>query len=115
MKHFLTLLDYSPAEIQHLLDIAVKLKKEYRAGGNQPILQGKSLAMLFQKPSLRTRTSFEMGMIHLGGYALSLSPAEVKMGERETPADVARVLSGYVSAVMSRVLSHDTITELELL
>ena len=112
MKHFLSLLDYTPQEIQQLLDLAIKLKKELFAGGNQPILQGKSLAMLFQKPSLRTRTSFEMGMVQLGGYALSLSPAEVKMGVRETPADVARVLSGYVSAIMGRVLQHSDILEL---
>jgi len=112
MKHFLSLLDYSPQELQHLLNIALKLKAEYRAGGNKPILQGKTLAMLFQKPSLRTRVSFELGMVHLGGYALSLSPQEVKMGTRETPADVARVLSGYVSAVMGRVLSHNDIMEL---
>ena len=112
MKHFLTLLDYSPAEIQHLLDLAIRLKKAYKSGGNKPILQGKTLALLFQKPSLRTRTSFELGMVHLGGYALSLSPAEVKMGVRETPADVARVLSGYVSAVMARVLRHEDILEL---
>ena len=112
MKHFLSLLDYTAQEIDHLLKLAIRLKKEFRAGGNKPILQGKSLAMLFQKPSLRTRTSFEMGMVHLGGYAFSLAPAEVKMGERESPADVARVLSGYVSAVMGRVLRHEDIVEL---
>ena len=112
MKHFLNLTDLSSDDVTGLLELAVKLKQELKAGGNKPILKGKSLAMIFQKPSLRTRTSFEMGMVQLGGYALSLSPAEVKMGERESPADVARVLSGYVDGIMARVLSHDDVVEL---
>ena len=112
MQHFLNLTDISSAEVNQLLQLAIDLKREYKAGGNRPILQGKQLAMVFQKPSLRTRTSFEIGMVHLGGYALSLSPAEVKMGERESPADVARVLSGYVHGIMARVISHADVVEL---
>ena len=82
MKHFLSIADLSPAELQDLLSLADRLKKEWKAGGNAPILKGKSLALLFQKPSLRTRVSFEMGMVHLGGYAFYLGPSEVKMGGR---------------------------------
>jgi ornithine carbamoyltransferase len=76
------------------------------------LLQGKSLALLFQKPSLRTRVSFEMGMVHLGGYAFYLSPNEVKMGGRESVPDVARVLSSYVDGIMARVFEHEHITTL---
>lgn len=112
MKHFLSLSDLSSEELHQLLELAVQLKKEWQAGGNQPILRGKALALLFQKPSLRTRVSFEMGMVHLGGYALMLSPEEVKMGSRETPADVARVLSGYVQGIMARVFDHQHVVEL---
>ncbi len=112
MKHFIDLTDLKSEEVQDLVSLAVKLKAELRSGGNRPILKGKTLAMVFQKPSLRTRTSFEVGMVQLGGYALSLSPAEVKMGERESPADVARVLSGYADGIMARVIAHDTVLEL---
>jgi len=63
MKHFLDVSDYSPAEIQDILDLAIRLKKEYFAGGNQPLFKGKTLALIFQKPSLRTRVSFEMASI----------------------------------------------------
>jgi ornithine carbamoyltransferase len=94
LKHFLSLADLSPEEIQELLSIAVELKEAWRNGGNEPILKGKSLALVFQKPSLRTRVSFEMAMVHLGGYAFYLSPNEIKMGGRESVPDVDRVLSG---------------------
>lgn len=107
LKHFLSIADLSVAELEDLLRLAGRLKDEWKAGGNKPILKGKSLALLFQKPSLRTRVSFEMGMVHLGGYAFYLGPAEVKMGGRESVADVARVLSGYVDGIMARVFDHD--------
>src|SRR5512136_1099016 len=106
MKDFLAISDYSPAEIQDLLDLAVKLKQEWKSGGNPPLLKGKVLGMIFQKPSLRTRVSFDMAMRHMGGDALYLSPNEVGLGQRESIADVARVLSGYVHAVMARVFEH---------
>ncbi len=112
MKHFLSIADLSPDELLGLLEQARRLKEEWRQGGNRPILRGKSLALVFQKPSLRTRVSFEMGMVHLGGYALYLSPAEVKMGARESVPDVARVLSGYVDGIMARVFAHEQILEL---
>ncbi len=112
MKHFLSIAALTPDELHHLLDLATHLKNEWRNGGNKPILKGKSLALLFQKPSLRTRVSFEMGMVHLGGYAFYLSPNEVKMGGRESVPDVARVLSGYVDGIMARVFDHEHILQL---
>lgn len=112
LKHFLDLPDYSPAELQDILNLALRLKKEYFAGGNAPLLQGKTLGMIFQKPSLRTRISFEMAMRHLGGDALYISPNEVGLGKRETTADIARVMSGYVEALMARVFDHEHVLDL---
>ncbi len=111
-KDFLAESDYSPKELQAMLDLAVELKKEYSLGGNNPILKGKVLGMIFQKPSLRTRVSFDMAMRHLGGDALYLSPAEIGLGQRESIADVARVLSGYVHGIMARVFDHQHVVEL---
>lgn len=112
MKHFLSLADLTSAELTDLLELARSLKDEWRNGGNKPVLKGKSLALVFQKPSLRTRVSFEMGMVHLGGYAFYLSPTEIKMGGRESIPDVARVLSSYVDGIMARVFAHDHILQL---
>jgi len=112
MKDYLAIADYSQEELQELLDLSIKLKKEFQNGGNQPILQGKMLAMIFQKPSLRTRVSFDMAMRHVGGDAIYLSPAEIGLGKRESIADIARVLSGYVEVIMARVFSHDHVVEL---
>ena len=107
MKHFLSLADFSGGELSDMLDLALRLKDERRKGPNKPLLKGKVLAMVFQKPSLRTRMSFDMAMRHLGGDALYLSPAEIGLGQRESIADVARVLSGYVDAIMARVFDHE--------
>lgn len=112
MQDFLAIADHSPEEIQGLLDLAVELKAELAKGGNKPILKGKALAMVFQKPSLRTRVSFEMGMQHLGGHALYIGPSEIGLGQRESIADVARVLDGYVDAIMARVFAHDHVIQL---
>ncbi|HDD24774.1 MAG TPA: ornithine carbamoyltransferase [Chloroflexi bacterium] len=112
MQHFLSLADLTPDEMRGLLQLAVDLKTEWQAGENRPVLQGKTLGMVFQKPSLRTRVSFEMGMIHLGGQALYLSPFEIQLGKRESVADVARVLSRYVNGIMARVFAHADIVEL---
>ncbi|NCP88269.1 MAG: ornithine carbamoyltransferase [Anaerolineae bacterium CG_4_9_14_3_um_filter_57_17] len=112
MKHFLDVSDYSPAEIQDILDLAIRLKQEYFAGGNKPLFKGKVLALIFQKPSLRTRVSFDMAMRHMGGDALYLSPNEIGLGKREAIADISRVLSGYVQAIMARVFEHQHVVEL---
>jgi ornithine carbamoyltransferase len=112
MKDFLAISDYTPADLQSLLDLAVQLKEERNSSGNLPILKGKVLAMIFQKPSLRTRVSFDMAMRHLGGDALYLSPQEIGLGKRESIADIARVLSGYIDAIMARVFDHEHVLEL---
>jgi len=112
LKHFLDISDYSPAEIQDMLELALRLKKEYFAWGNQPLFKGKTLGMIFEKPSLRTRVSFEMAMRHLGGDAIYLSPQEIGLGKRETTADIARVLSGYVQGIMARVFEHEHVVDL---
>jgi ornithine carbamoyltransferase len=112
MKDFLAISDYTSDEIKDLLDVALKLKKQYFKKGNKPIFQGKVLGMIFQKPSLRTRVSFDMAMRHCGGDALYLSPNEIGLGKRESIADVARVLSGYVQALMARVFDHEHVIEL---
>ena len=111
-KDFIAISDFSSEELQKMLDLAIKLKKEYFAGGNSPLLKGNVLGMIFQKPSLRTRVSFDMAMRHLGGDALYLSPIEIGLGQRESIADVARVLSGYVQVLMARVFAHDHVLEL---
>ena len=112
MKHLITIADLSTEEVWQILNLAKELKEEWRKGGNKPILKGKTLGMVFQKPSLRTRVSFEMGMIHLGGQALYLSPDEIKLGVRESVPDVAQVLSRYVDGIMARVFAHRHIEEL---
>ena len=112
MKHFLDISDYSPEELQDILDLAVRLKKEYFDNGNKPLFHGKVLGMIFQKPSLRTRVSFDMAMRHMGGDALYLSPNEIGLGQRESIADISRVLSGYVQVLMARVFSHAHVLEL---
>ncbi len=111
-KDFLAVSDYSPAELQGMLDLAIRLKKDWQVGGNEPLLKGKVLGMIFQKPSLRTRVSFDMAMRHLGGDALYLSPNEIGLGQRESIADVARVLAGYVDGIMARVFAHDHVLQL---
>ncbi|MFN8452673.1 MAG: ornithine carbamoyltransferase [Anaerolineae bacterium] len=112
MRHFIDLADWSTDDLRQLLDLAVELKQEWRAGGNKPVLRGKALAMVFQKPSLRTRVSFEVGMQHLGGSALMIGPQEIGLGKRESIPDVARSLSCFVQGIMARVFDHAHVTEL---
>ena len=112
MKDYLAVADYSGADLQSILDTAVELKTEWKTKGNTPLFKDKVLALVFQKPSLRTRVSFDMAMRHMAGDALYLSPAEIGLGKRESIADVARVLSGYVDAIMARVFDHEHILEL---
>ncbi len=112
-KDFISIADFSPDELQGILDLAVELKKERSEKGvNLPVLKNKVLGMVFQKPSLRTRVSFDMAMRHLGGDALYLSPNEIGLGQRESIADVARVLAGYVDVVMARVFAHQHVLDL---
>ncbi|NPA31343.1 MAG: ornithine carbamoyltransferase [Chloroflexi bacterium] len=112
-RDFLAIADFSAAELWRMLERALELKREWmRYRANPPLLAGKSLAMVFQKPSLRTRVSFEMAMQHLGGYAFYLGPQEIGLGKREAISDVARVLAGYVDAIMARVFDHEHVVEL---
>lgn len=112
MKDLTAVADLSPEELDALLATATKLKNKWRKGGNKPVLEGKTLGMVFQKPSLRTRVSFDMAMLQLGGHALYLSPNEIGLGQRESIADVARVLSRYVDGIMARVFAHAHVVEL---
>jgi len=104
-KDLLSVSDLSSEDISSLISDAVDMK----AGGWVSLLSGKTLALMFEKPSLRTRVSFEVAMRQLGGEAIYLSPAEVGLGERESVSDVARVLSRYVDAIAARTFSHQTL------
>lgn len=112
MQHFLNIADFSTDELWQFLNRAKALKDEYQSTGNKPILKNKVLGMIFQKPSLRTRVSFEVGMLHLGGEAVYLSPQDIGFGKRESVADISRALSSYVDGIMARVFSHDHLLEL---
>ncbi len=113
LAHFLDIESVTSEQFWALLRLAKELKEtRTRLGQNAPILAGKSLALIFTKPSLRTRVSFEMGMQQLGGYAFYLSHQEVGLGTRESAPDVARVLSGYVDGMMARVFDHQHILDL---
>ena len=111
MKDFLTLANISNEVMRDLLQNALDLKAEWRAGRNTSPLRGKILGMIFEKPSLRTRISFDVAMLQLGGQALMLGPQEIGINSRESTADVARVLSRYVQAVMLRTYAHSIIEE----
>lgn len=113
LAHYLDIESVTSEQFWGLLRLAKELKEaRTRLGQNAPILAGKSLAMIFEKPSLRTRVSFEMGMQQLGGYGFYISPQEVGLGTRESAPDVARVLSGYVDGIMARVFNHQHILDL---
>lgn len=112
MNHFLHIADLSPKALHALLKRALTLKQEVKRGKFRATLKNKTLGLVFEKPSLRTRISFEVGMRQLGGQALYISPAEIGLGKRESVADVARVLSRYVDGIMARTFEHQTILEL---
>jgi len=109
VRHFLSIADLEAAELERLLDEATALKRA-PIPADAP-LRGRTLAMVFEKPSLRTRLSFEIAMTQLGGHASYLSPQEVGLGRRESVSDVARVVSRYVDAVVLRTFAHETTLE----
>jgi ornithine carbamoyltransferase len=113
-RHFLDLSDFSGTEIRHLLSVGTELKAKRRRGekAKERPLEGKVLAMVFDKPSTRTRVSFDVGMRELGGETLMLTGKEMQLGRGESIADTARVLSRYVDAIMIRTLDHAMVTEL---
>jgi ornithine carbamoyltransferase len=111
MKHFLCISDASTDELKHMLSVARKLRDERDAGkSNEPVLAGNTLAMLFEKPSLRTRVSFEQAMIELGGHSIVMGQ-EVGLGKREAVSDVAKVLGGMVHGIAARVFAHQKLVE----
>ncbi|KUO39084.1 MAG: ornithine carbamoyltransferase, partial [Hadesarchaea archaeon DG-33] len=112
VKHLLSMQDLSPSEIKAILDEAARLKEKLQQRESHELLKGKTLGMIFEKPSLRTRVTFETGMTQLGGHAIYLAPADIQLGERESVPDVARNLSRWVDVVMARLFKHDIIVEL---
>ena len=107
-RHLTSILDLSPEDLERVLDVALAIKRD----GSGPVLSGQTLALLFEKPSLRTRVSFEVAMARLGGRALYLSGREVQMGDREPVQDVARVLSRMVDGIAMRTFGQRTLDEL---
>jgi ornithine carbamoyltransferase len=108
----LTLNELSPKEFSALIDLSIKLKKEFKKSGNKPLLKNKTLTMIFQKPSTRTRVSFEAGMFQLGGHAINLSSNDTQLSRGETVEDTAKTLSRYSDCIMARVYEHDLIEQL---
>ena len=111
-KDFLQLSDFSTEEILYMLDVAQELKVLQKQGKPQPYLSGKVLGMIFEKSSTRTRVSFEVGMLQLGGHAIFLSSKDIQLGRGESISDTAKVLSRYVDGIMIRTFSHDSVEEL---
>src|SRR4051812_11700084 len=110
MRHLLTLLDVSAAEIQRIFSLTEDLKSKFNQGLREALLPGRMLALLFEKQSLRTRVSFEAGMVHLGGSSLMLGD-DAGFGKRESIADFARVLSEMVDVIVVRAKRHATVVE----
>ncbi len=111
-KSLAALKDLTREELEQILKTSELLKLQLLRGQEHPLLRGKTLAMIFEKPSTRTRVSFEVGMWQLGGYALYLSSTDLQLGRGETIADTARTLSRYVNGIMARVFAHQTILDL---
>jgi len=113
MKDFLSIIDCPIEFLRDLIRISIRLKRLYSFGGNELSLVGKTLAMLFEKPSLRTRISFQVAMTDLGGHPIYVKPEDIGgIGKREPVKDIARVLSRYCNGIMARTFEHSTVTEL---
>ncbi|MFC4811596.1 ornithine carbamoyltransferase [Paenibacillus sp. GCM10023250] len=111
-RDFIELTDYTPEEIRYLIDLAIELKRKQKAGETYHPLKGKTLGMIFEKSSTRTRVSFEVGMYQLGGQALFLSRNDLQIGRGETISDTAQTLSRYLDGMMIRTFAHRTVIEL---
>jgi ornithine carbamoyltransferase len=111
-KHFLDLSEVPTNDLREMLELSRAMKARQKSGNGDKPLKGKTLAMIFEKPSTRTRVSFDVGMRQLGGEAIMLTGQEMQLGRGETFADTARVLSRYVDAIMIRILSHDALMEM---
>ncbi len=105
----LTLDELESKEINHIIDLAIDLKKKQKKGKEKPLLQNKTLAMIFEKPSTRTRVSFDIGMFQLGGHTLTLSSNDLQLSRGESIGDTAKTLSRYVNVVMARVYDHKSL------
>ena len=112
VKHFLHISDYSKEELWKILDLAKILKSKFRKREDNKVFNNKSLAMIFAKPSARTRVSFETGFEWMGGHALFLGPNDIGIGKREAIKDISRVLSRYNDIIMARLFEHEHIIEL---
>ncbi len=111
-KDLLTLKELSPKEFARLINYSIKLKKQAKKGDYRPLLKNKTLAMIFQKPSTRTRVSFEAGMFQLGGHAINLSPSDMQLSRGESVEDTVMTLSGYADCILARVYGHDMIEQM---
>ena len=111
-RDFLELVELTRAELEGILELSAELKHDLKNGKRPPLLAGKTLAMIFEKPSLRTRVTFEVGMTQLGGYAVYLSPGDIQLGQRESVADIARNLELWVDFIMARTFAHETLVQL---
>lgn len=111
-QHLLNLLELNRSRIEGLLDLAISIKKEYKASGPSDLLKGRTAAMIFEKPSLRTRVTFEVGMVQLGGAAINLDPSQISLGKRESVSDAALSLSRWVDAIIARTYSHSLVLDL---
>lgn len=112
MKDFISLHDLTKEEIENLIDLSIKIKKDLKNGIQYKVLKNKTLGMIFSKSSTRTRVSFEVGMTQLGGYPLFLSANDIQLGRGETIYDTAKVLERYIDGIMIRTFSHDDVVEL---
>ena len=110
--NILTLDELESKEINNIIDLAIDLKKQQKKGKEKPLLQNKTLAMIFEKPSTRTRVSFETGMFQLGGHALTLSPNDLQLSRGESISDTAKTLSRYVNVILARVYDHKSLENL---
>ncbi len=111
-RDLLRVRDFSGPEIEHVFALAKRLKADVKAGNPHPLLAGRTLAMIFEKPSLRTRVTFEVGMVQLGGAAIYLAPGDIRLGEREPAGDIARNLERWVDLIMARVFLHQSVVDL---
>ncbi|MCP8321915.1 MAG: ornithine carbamoyltransferase [archaeon] len=111
-RSVLSLIELNSKEVEKILDLAIMLKREAKQGLFRKLLKGKVLTMIFQKPSTRTRVSFDVAMLQLGGHAINLSSSELQLGRGETIEDTGRTLSRYVDVIMARVYSHDDVVRL---
>lgn len=111
-RDFIEFTDYTKEEIEYLLDLAIDIKKKQKNGEVYQPLKGKTIGLIFEKSSTRTRVSFEVGMFQLGGHALFLSKNDIQLGRGETIGDTAQVLSRYLDGIMIRTFAHSNITEL---